>query len=580
MRKLLAVLFAILLLLSLPAWATTYFVSNAGNNASAGTSPGTAFAFAPGMAGCGGVCGGITLVAGDSVVFRMGDTWRDTLTMGSSGTAGNPIAYATYGEASAVNPLITGLDVVSGFANGGSNIWDKAAFATQPQVVIVNGVLGNKKGSRAGCVSPGDWFWVANTLSVFSTVDPSGNVQAAQRNFAINTNSRDFISVAGLQLTGTNNTPFFINSTPHIFVAGVQEKWSSVGILIRGVTASGVFNNTDAQANFTRGWQADFADNNLVFNNDSAELNVGDGFQISDGTSNVIFNGGSSTANGNASSEGNGLSILQDTATPPVVNVLINNFVAHDNLGNGLDVFSNDTEASGNSGIIVTGGQYYHNLVSTDLSSGIRFDQKTNNSVVQYVQSYNNNSGGIVFEVTAHHNAALYNQVWGNNQGMTGSNSPGCDNVYIGNVSYANVQDGIGFTGATCASTVENNILVSNGRYGYSTDGSFADVVDHNVVFGNSTANYNGISKPATDVAADPQFVNAAAHDFRLRATSPAINAGVAQIFQYRFGLSPLSVYSSTPITVDQNFFGNGTNWTIGNYVNIPTYQPMDGRIH
>lgn len=53
-----------------------------------------------------------TLVAGQSVGFKRGETWRETLTPGQSGAAGSPITFAAYG--SGAKPIISGADVVTG----------------------------------------------------------------------------------------------------------------------------------------------------------------------------------------------------------------------------------------------------------------------------------------------------------------------------------------------------------------------------------------------------------------------------------------------------------------------------------
>lgn len=49
--------------------------------------------------------------AGDSVLFAKGCSWSETLTVPSSGSAGNPITFGAYG--SGAKPLISGSDVVS-----------------------------------------------------------------------------------------------------------------------------------------------------------------------------------------------------------------------------------------------------------------------------------------------------------------------------------------------------------------------------------------------------------------------------------------------------------------------------------
>lgn len=54
-----------------------------------------------------------TLSPGQSVGFKSGDTWRESLTVGQSGASGNPITYTSYG--SGALPVITGADVVTGW---------------------------------------------------------------------------------------------------------------------------------------------------------------------------------------------------------------------------------------------------------------------------------------------------------------------------------------------------------------------------------------------------------------------------------------------------------------------------------
>lgn len=561
----------------------TYFVKNGGTDSNTGLSDAQAWAHSPGMTGATSTAASTVLAAGDSVLFRVGDIFRATVTAGSSGTlAGGYITYGSYGGASALNPRITGADVMSSFSNGGSNIWDKSSVTTQPLTVIISGVKGTKAASRAACTAPGNWFWAANTLSVFATSDPSGLVEAGQRNIVLDINSKDFIAVTSLTLDGPNAQCLKATGA-NIIVSGVQMKWSAFqGILGRGIT-NGLFSRSDAIGNGqTGGWQFDTSDSNLVFSSCSAQNNLGHGWDFEDCV-NVTFKGGIeasfATGNGSATLEGNGINITQNVGFQPSCYFYIYDFISNANFGNGLDSISaTATTDIGNHDLYIIGGQYSNAIASTDQTSGIRLDQNTFNSVVAYVQAFGNNSAGIVNEVQSHNNSILYNRCWGNARGITFSNIPGAGNVALGNVCHGNTFTGFECSGATAAGLIQNNIFYANGTYGYSTDGSFADNVDYNCVFGNSTANYNGIAKPTHDINADPKFANATAHDYRLLATSPAINAGLAQAFAYRMALSPLTPYANTPMTLDQNAFG--TSWEMGAFVNVPTYQLLDGRVH
>jgi hypothetical protein len=73
---------------------------------------------------------------------------------------------------------------------------------------------------------------------------------------------------------------------------------------------------------------------------------------------------------------------------------------------------------------------------------------------------------------------------------------------------------------------VRNNIIAFNTLYGLvGADVKFAQQ-DYNLMFGNGSGNCNPCTVGANSVLTDPLFVNVAAEDFALGATSPAINAG------------------------------------------------------
>jgi hypothetical protein len=57
---------------------------------------------------------------GDQILFRRGATWREQLTVPSSGSAGNVITFGAYG--SGEKPIITAADIVTGWTAGSSNI--------------------------------------------------------------------------------------------------------------------------------------------------------------------------------------------------------------------------------------------------------------------------------------------------------------------------------------------------------------------------------------------------------------------------------------------------------------------------
>jgi parallel beta-helix repeat protein len=118
-----------------------YVDSLGGNNASAGTSRGAALQTLAALVAK-------TIAAGQKVGHRRGSTWRETLTLPSSGTAADPIAYKPYN--SGATPIIGGADVLS-------SGWSQTTITASTWTAAgqQGGVPGDGNGAAA------DWrFWV------------------------------------------------------------------------------------------------------------------------------------------------------------------------------------------------------------------------------------------------------------------------------------------------------------------------------------------------------------------------------------------------------------------------------------
>lgn len=88
------------------ARAATYYVDSVGGNDSSATPTSSSTPWQTIAK-----VNGFTFSAGDSILFKSGDTWRETLTPPTSGSAGSPIIFGSYGGAT--KPIISGSDIIS-----------------------------------------------------------------------------------------------------------------------------------------------------------------------------------------------------------------------------------------------------------------------------------------------------------------------------------------------------------------------------------------------------------------------------------------------------------------------------------
>src|SRR5579872_4158117 len=111
------------LLICYPAFSQcSFYASNGGSDSNNGTSQATpwktiahinAHAFSPGQTVC----------------FQDGGQWRESLKVSSSGSAGSPITFTSYGTGA--QPVINGANLVSGWTLVSGSVWS-ATVPTHP----------------------------------------------------------------------------------------------------------------------------------------------------------------------------------------------------------------------------------------------------------------------------------------------------------------------------------------------------------------------------------------------------------------------------------------------------------------
>jgi hypothetical protein len=159
----------------------------------------------------------LSLEPGDSVFFKCGDTWRETLTIPSSGTAGNYITFTSYG--SGAKPQILGSELTTGFVNVTGNIWGATNDLDDPYDIgsldmeiwfeeTDNSITwGDTKktwtADFSNLVDEYDWTWHNDTIYVYAATDPDSrysSVEIPQRPTIIDINEKEYIEINGFEL--------------------------------------------------------------------------------------------------------------------------------------------------------------------------------------------------------------------------------------------------------------------------------------------------------------------------------------------------------------------------------------------
>jgi hypothetical protein len=267
---------AILLgMLSATAWATTYYVSSStGSDGNNGTSPATPWQTI-------GHVNGQTFNPGDSILFKRGDVWNESLAPASSGSAGNPIAFDAYGTGAA--PNLTGYYAVpaTAWVLVTGNAWKAPVPSTYTAINFC--LFGSIWGQKVAAVSSNltaQWdFYLANGyVYVYSVGNP-----AAFYNEAIVP-----MALSNVPVINTNGQSWL--TIQHFLVNWFDD----VGVYVQGTSDHLVFANMEADSMIPEGTQplGFYVDesapgpSDIKIYNDEAHLNY-DGFRF-DGSATAI----------------------------------------------------------------------------------------------------------------------------------------------------------------------------------------------------------------------------------------------------------------------------------------------------
>jgi uncharacterized repeat protein (TIGR02059 family) len=205
------VLIIIFLVFNTIASATDYYISSSGKDTNNGLSSSApwktiakvnASSFSP----------------GDTIFFNKGDTWREPLTVSSSGSESAYITFASYGAGSA--PKILGSEEVTSWIYDTGNVWYSKNAVDDPYALSRHANIyfketnGNISWGRAEKVEKKDltveydWGWISNHIYIYSSTDPNTRYSGAeitQREICVDMNSKEYLAFNGLEIAYSGN---------------------------------------------------------------------------------------------------------------------------------------------------------------------------------------------------------------------------------------------------------------------------------------------------------------------------------------------------------------------------------------
>jgi parallel beta-helix repeat protein len=564
----------LLLVLCPLAWAKTYHVdSTNGNDSNDGASPSTAWKsiakvnawkFAP----------------GDVILLRRGDTWREMLSLSTSGAQGTPIVIDSYGAGAP--PVISGADLVSASSwsacgNCSSHIW-QAAVSVQPSVAIFDGVKGNKKPSREGLNGPRDWFWESGSLFVFSDNNPAASysnpgVETGARPSGVDLTGISYVTIRNIQISGANAAPYAEGAgiwaiTVHL-TGPTPESLDIAHVAVVNGAGDGIHLENANHCSI---------DDSVVANNEGA------GIKIYHSNGSFPITAASITNNEIHHNHFNGIFIVgcprgercRSKVYPDglaVTGIRISGNKAHDNgagiylhetnesiVSNNIAYSNTDTSRKGEGYCVGLSGSSGNTVEKNDCSkarlSGIELSIDTgsppwgsSDNVIRYNVVHDDGTHGIFTNyIPSQNNKIIYNLIYNHPQGSCIlANYMGHQ---IHNNTCYNNREGIHlYVSSTTRQTgnisVKNNLIVRSSQYHvlvepgvqgpvYFSNNDYYPDGGNSFALKGSATNFAGwrsnTGQDANSIVADPKFVSPAPgtspRDFALQPGSPAIGSG------------------------------------------------------
>jgi len=378
----------------------------------------------------------------------------------------------------------------------------QASVAWTPYVIEEDGVKLTNVASLAAITATGEWYCNGTTCYVRATnnADPDTHtMQVGAREFSVDINNKDYVTVDGLTLSGANEN----------------------GISLRGGSDYCILSNNTIKNIGVHAWGA--------------------GIHIYGGTYNTI-------STNDVSAAWTGITV-EGFYSPLSNNNTIRGNTVHDTNSTGIQLNHGDLINN-----IIEQNIVYNSPKTEDDRSGITTYDIGAGNIIRYNKVYNGGGGavrgsGITIDGNSGATQVYYNLVYGNTWGginLTNAGHSVYNNIlYHNNESTADVGEISIFTASSAGSsmTIKNNILVASASkhvIKVNSGNTTGHTIGYNDFYGGSATPFNwggtdynfedwktNSSQDAHSLNADPLFVSTVTPDFHLQSTSPAINAGV-----------------------------------------------------
>jgi hypothetical protein len=220
------IVLTILFLFSAAYGQTNYHVKNGGSDAADGLSDATAWATLSKVNAMQS-----SLNPGDSILFKRGSVFNDSLFIQKSGNVGSPIVYGAYGTG--VKPEITGFQSLT-MTNAGGNIWTATATNSvkKQNTVLINDTIRGKArypngksiltwvalpSNKTSIIIPHTATnYVGSEIAVRSVAWEWDVVKIASQNTGVTNDTLNFTSPLTYGGGGLSNAYFYQNQTSYL----------------------------------------------------------------------------------------------------------------------------------------------------------------------------------------------------------------------------------------------------------------------------------------------------------------------------------------------------------------------------